>query len=147
MSHKTEKINIYDFNYNADGLRSASSIYFSKKPKDLTISESAMLVGMLKNSSLFNPLRRPERVEKRRNITIELEDFGDHALRFKVYFWAKQTWEIINIKSNTKTTKISSSNNNLRNIPTIPNFIKRIIKFLFTFSFIIFSIITNYLPC
>ena len=67
----TMYLNIYDFNYNADGLRSASSIYFSKKPKDLTISESAMLVGMLKNSSLYNPVRRPELVRKRRNIVYQ----------------------------------------------------------------------------
>ena len=67
----TMYLNIYDFNYNADGLRSASSIYFSKKPKDLSISESAMLVGMLKNSSLYNPIRRPELVRKRRNIVYQ----------------------------------------------------------------------------
>ena len=64
-------LNIYDFNYNADGLRSASSIYFSKKPIELDLSESAMLVGMLKNSSLYNPLRRPEMVRERRNIVYQ----------------------------------------------------------------------------
>ena len=48
-------LNIYDFNYNADGIRSASSIYFSKIPEQMSLSESAMLVGMLKNSSLYNP--------------------------------------------------------------------------------------------
>ena len=67
----TMYLNIYDFNYNADGLRSASSIYFSKKPSDLDLSESAMLVGMLKNSSLYNPLRRPEMVRERRNIVYQ----------------------------------------------------------------------------
>lgn len=67
----TMYLNIYDFNYNADGLRSASSIYFSKKPIELDLSESAMLVGMLKNSSLYNPLRRPEMVRSRRNIVYQ----------------------------------------------------------------------------
>ncbi|MGB0443657.1 MAG: penicillin-binding protein 1A [Flavobacteriaceae bacterium] len=67
----TMYLNIYDFNYNADGLRSASSIYFSKKPIELDLSESAMLVGMLKNSSLYNPLRRPEMVRERRNIVYQ----------------------------------------------------------------------------
>ena len=52
--------NIYDFGNNADGIRSAARIYFGKEPKDLKIEESAMLVGMFKNSSLFNPLRREE---------------------------------------------------------------------------------------
>jgi penicillin-binding protein 1A len=64
-------LNIYDFNYNADGIRSASSIYFSKTPDQMSLSESAMLVGMLKNSSLYNPLRRPELVRKRRNIVYQ----------------------------------------------------------------------------
>ena len=64
-------LNIYDFNYNADGLKSASSIYFSKNPEELDLNESAMLIGMLKNSSLYNPIRRPELVKKRRNIVFQ----------------------------------------------------------------------------
>ena len=67
----TMYLNIYDFNYNADGIRSASSIYFSKMPEEMSLSESAMLVGMLKNSSLYNPLRRPELVRDRRNIVYQ----------------------------------------------------------------------------
>ena len=67
----TMYLNIYDFNYNADGIRSASAIYFSKMPKEMSLSESAMLVGMLKNSSLYNPLRRPEIVRERRNIVYQ----------------------------------------------------------------------------
>ena len=63
-------LNIYDFGYNADGVQSAAKIYFNTKPKALSIEQSATLVGMLKNSSLFNPLRRPERVEKRRNVVL-----------------------------------------------------------------------------
>ncbi|MEM9685943.1 MAG: transglycosylase domain-containing protein [Bacteroidota bacterium] len=59
--------NIYDFNHNADGIRSASRIYFGKEPSALKIEESAMLVGMLKNSSLYNPIRRKELVKNRRN--------------------------------------------------------------------------------
>ena len=62
--------NIYDFNYNADGIRSASRIYFGKEPRDLKIEESAVLVGMLKNSSLYNPIRRKELVLDRRNTVL-----------------------------------------------------------------------------
>ena len=64
-------LNIYDYGNNADGIRSASRIYFGKEPKDLKLEESAVLVGMLKNSSLFNPIRRPERVEQRRNVVLK----------------------------------------------------------------------------
>ena len=64
-------LNIYDFGYNADGVRSAAKIYFDTVPLALTIEQSATLVGMLKNSSLYNPLRRPKMVEKRRNVVFQ----------------------------------------------------------------------------
>ncbi|MEO0572023.1 MAG: transglycosylase domain-containing protein [Bacteroidota bacterium] len=63
-------LNIYDFGYAADGIRSAARIYFGKEPIELKAEESAMLVGMLKNSSLFNPLRREEMVRNRRNTVL-----------------------------------------------------------------------------
>lgn len=64
--------NIYDFNNNADGIRSAARIYFGKEPKDLDLKESAMLVGMFKNSSLYNPRphRNPEGTRNRRNVVL-----------------------------------------------------------------------------
>ena len=62
--------NIYDFGNYADGIRSASRIYFSKEPKDLTIEESATLVGMFKNSSLYNPLQNPVGTKNRRNVVL-----------------------------------------------------------------------------
>ncbi len=61
-------LNIYDFGYNADGIQSAAKIYFNSELKELELHETATLVGMLKNSSLYNPLRRPELVLNRRNI-------------------------------------------------------------------------------
>ena len=64
-------LNIYDFGYNADGIRSAAKIYFDTTPQALSIEQSATLVGMLKNSSLYNPIRRPERVEQRRNVVFK----------------------------------------------------------------------------
>ena len=64
--------NIYDFGNNGDGIRSASRIYFNKEPKDLDLKESAMLVGMFKNSSLYNPRehRNPEGTRNRRNVVL-----------------------------------------------------------------------------
>jgi len=66
----TMYLNKYDFLNLAVGIRSASRIYFGKEPKELEVSESAMLVGMLKNASYFNPLRRPEKVKNRRNTVL-----------------------------------------------------------------------------
>jgi len=69
--------NIYDFGNNADGIRSASSIYFDKEPNELSLKESAMLVGMFKNSSLYNPRRNPVGVRNRRNVVLaQLEKYG-----------------------------------------------------------------------
>ena len=59
-----------DFVNTAVGIRSAAKVYFAKEPKDLTIDEGAMLVGMLTNPSLYNPVKRPEKVEKRRNVVL-----------------------------------------------------------------------------
>ena len=67
----TMYLNKYDFLNQAVGVRSAARIYFGKEPKELDVEESAMLVGMLKNSSLFNPLRRKEMVKQRRNVVLK----------------------------------------------------------------------------
>ena len=64
-------LNIYDFGYQADGIKSAAKIYFNKTPLTLSVEESATLVGMLKNSSLFNPKRRLEMTQKRRNVVFQ----------------------------------------------------------------------------
>lgn len=62
--------NIYDFGNNADGIRSAAKIYFGKEPKQLKLEEASVLVGMFKNSSLYNPLRNIEGVTNRRNVVL-----------------------------------------------------------------------------
>lgn len=63
-------LNKYDFNYNAVGIESAARTYFNKRPIDLNIQESAMLVGMLKNSSLYNPVRREKVTKERRDVVL-----------------------------------------------------------------------------
>ncbi len=61
-------LNRYDFINGAQGIRAASENYFGgKKPDELTINEAATLVGMLKNASLYNPLKNPEGTMNRRN--------------------------------------------------------------------------------
>lgn len=64
-------LNKADFVNTAVGIRSASKVYFGKEPRDLTIDEAAMFVGMLKNPSLYNPLRRLEKVRLRRNTVLD----------------------------------------------------------------------------
>jgi penicillin-binding protein 1A len=63
--------NVYDFGNNSVGVNSAAKTYFSKAPKDLTITESAVLVGMFKNSGLYNPVKNIEGVTNRRNVVLK----------------------------------------------------------------------------
>lgn len=72
---KEEIVNLYlnqfDFLHNAVGIRSAAWVYFGKTPKTLTIEESATLVGMCKNPSYFNPIKRNEQTKGRRNVVLD----------------------------------------------------------------------------
>jgi penicillin-binding protein 1A len=72
---KDEIINMYlnrfDFLNNAVGIKTAANVYFGKEPGDLEAQEAAMLIGMLKNPSYYNPLRKPERTLERRNVVLE----------------------------------------------------------------------------
>ena len=67
----TMYLNYFDFLHNAVGIKTASDVYFSKDPKDLTVPEAAMLVGLCKNPSYFNPVRNPERSRERRNVVLQ----------------------------------------------------------------------------
>lgn len=51
----TMYLNQFDFLYNAVGIENAAKVYFNKGPSELNKSEAAMLVGMCKNPSLYNP--------------------------------------------------------------------------------------------
>ena len=66
----TMYFNKFDFLNNAVGINSACSVYFGIPPSKLNIQQAAMLVGMAKNPSLFNPLRFPEKVTKRREVVL-----------------------------------------------------------------------------
>ena len=63
-------LNQFDFLYNAVGIKSAAQVYFSTTPSELKVEESAMLVGMCKNPSLYNPVRRPQNARDRRNTVL-----------------------------------------------------------------------------
>jgi len=63
-------LNYFDFLHNAVGIKTAANTYFSKEPMQLTIAESATLIGLCKNPSYYNPVRNPERCLERRNIVL-----------------------------------------------------------------------------
>ena len=63
-------LNYFNFLHGADGIKTAANTYFNKEPSQLDICESATLVGLCKNPSLFNPVRYPERARQRRNVVL-----------------------------------------------------------------------------
>ncbi len=65
-------LNKFDFLYNAVGIKSAAWVYFGKLPKELTLAESATLIGMCKNPSYYNPIRQNQRTKERRNMVLAL---------------------------------------------------------------------------
>lgn len=66
----TMYFNKYDFLNLAVGIKSAANVYFNTTPDSLQLEQAAMLVGMAKNSSYYNPLRRPELTLERRNTVL-----------------------------------------------------------------------------
>ncbi|SDH05284.1 penicillin-binding protein 1A [Psychroflexus sediminis] len=72
-------LNKMDFLYNAIGIRSASRIYFGKEPSELNIEESATLVAMLKNPSLYNPVKeqfKDNSRQRRNQVFVQMEKNG-----------------------------------------------------------------------
>jgi penicillin-binding protein 1A len=60
-------LNTVPFNNNAYGIKIAAQTYFSKGIKNLTVSEAALLVGMLQGTNRFNPIEYPKRAQEKRN--------------------------------------------------------------------------------
>ncbi len=67
----TMYLNTVSFGNNAYGISAASKRYFNKTPREVAPAEAAMLIGMLKGTTLYNPLRNPETALERRNVVLE----------------------------------------------------------------------------
>ncbi len=63
--------NTVDFGSNAFGIKTASKTYFNTTPSKLKIEEAAVLVGMLKATTYYNPITNPENSKNRRNQVLE----------------------------------------------------------------------------
>lgn len=68
----TMYLNKFEFINGAHGIEAAAQIYFNKNQDALTVQEAAVLIGMLKNPSLYNPKRFPEKCKQRRNVVLTL---------------------------------------------------------------------------
>ena len=73
----TMYLNKFDFSYNSIGIRSAARTYFNTTPDSLNLQQAAVLVGMLKASTKYNPVRNPDIMLQRRNVVIsQMEHYG-----------------------------------------------------------------------
>ena len=63
-------VNTVPFLYSATGIEVAAQAYFDKPASQLNVLESATLVGMLKGTAYYNPVRNPERARQRRNVVL-----------------------------------------------------------------------------
>jgi len=73
----TMYLNTVPFGNNTYGIKTASRIYFDKETDSLTVPESALLVGMLKGTTTYNPIRYPERALERRNVSLsQMNKYG-----------------------------------------------------------------------
>ena len=73
----TMYLNKFDYSYNAIGIKSAAKVYFNTSPDSLKLEEAAVLIGMLKASTRYNPMRNPELMFTRRNVVLsQMEKYG-----------------------------------------------------------------------
>lgn len=73
----TMYLNKYDFLNLAVGIKTAANVYFNCEPDSLHLHQAAMLVGMAKNSALYNPLRREQLTLQRRNVVLsQMRKYG-----------------------------------------------------------------------
>lgn len=101
----SQYLNIIYFGNNCYGIEDASQFYFSKPAKELSISESAMLAGLIKSPSKYSPIKNPENALTRRNIVItEMEKDGKISME-----------EAIKAKNQSLNLKIDTHSKNRLN--------------------------------
>jgi len=94
----TMYLNQFNFLNGAYGIKTAADIYFQKKPRDLSLAECAMFVGMCKNPSYYNPKRYPERTVERRNMVLH-QMLKENYITQEQYEKAKQEELKLSMKS------------------------------------------------
>jgi penicillin-binding protein 1A len=133
----TMYLNKVNFVNGAYGIKAASEIYFGKSQKDLNVEESATIIGMLQNPSLFNPMRRPKKVKDRRNeVFLKMQRMGfiddkmyailkekpldmsrfkaqSHAVGMAPYFRSELAKDVQNILNKKEYTKADGSKYNI----------------------------------
>ena len=84
-------LNTLSYGNNVFGVKVAANTYFNKEPQDLDVNEAALLVGIINNQTVFNPIRRPEAAKTRRNLVIRrLAEQGFITEEQKDFYQAKE---------------------------------------------------------
>jgi penicillin-binding protein 1A len=70
-------LNTVDYGSNSFGIKTAANTYFGKLPSELTLDESAVLVGLLKAPTTYNPVRHPQKsIERRNTVLAQMNKYG-----------------------------------------------------------------------
>ncbi len=99
----TMYLNVIYFGENTFGITNASKLYFGKKPSELTISESAMLAGIIASPENYSPVKSIEIATAKRDIVLEL-------MKDQGYISESEFEGAINEKINLKITKNTNIN-------------------------------------
>lgn len=91
-------LNKFDFINDGIGIKAASEVYFDKQPDELEIEEAAMLVGMLKNPWLYNPVRFPERAKERRDVVLYQMHRNEHLTKDELEYFKARPLDMSNFK-------------------------------------------------
>ena len=115
-------LNIIYFGDNCYGIENASRHYFSKPAKELTISESATLAGMIKSPNTYSPVKNIEKTQSRRNVVLS-EMLDDNKITFDDYNKARLSEIKVNITPianntlNSYQTAVIDEASEILNIP------------------------------
>lgn len=90
----TMYLNTVSFSNNAYGIKSASLRYFNKLPSQLTTTESALLIGMLKGTTMYNPIRNPKNAVQRRNVVLSQMQKAGYISTAEVAILAQDTLKL-----------------------------------------------------
>jgi penicillin-binding protein 1A len=90
----TMYLNTVSFGNNAYGIKTASRIYFDKDAKELSTTDAALLVGMLKGTNLYNPTKNPKGALERRNIVLKQMNKYNYLSKDSLALLVKQPMQI-----------------------------------------------------
>jgi penicillin-binding protein 1A len=94
----THYFNTVSFGSNSFGIKIAAKTYFDKEPANLEVDEAALMVGLLKAPSFYNPRNHPERAAKRRNVVMSQMRKADYISDEQYNEFAQKEIDLVNFR-------------------------------------------------